>query len=335
MRTYPYMLLIQSDGKSIFIHPEIGCLNGGGRIEGEYHKLKYHCTAAALGEAISDTFSHIKKKYENNEEPDFSKKYHAVPWRKRASMSMLQYQDGCMLMLPKYTDHEIMTTSSIAHHWYSAALSVDDIGTAVLDCLQKSFDYAKRNEIAIYYRNNGEMLFVPMAVNRTGYVTADYCVRVENPDSEDEITEAIRAVLAYLAEHPEDARTNKERKNNPPWREHTHYKSQHGFVSHYHCVQLHVLTDGRMEFIPNLRSKVFSSFVPYDELKSVVPASAAPAKIAEELRKSFEVCEWMLQKSEEPDPSCHHDLFFAYVNELRAQRNDIFQTREEWERNRI
>ena len=54
-------------------------------------------------------------------------------------------------------------------------------------------------------------------------------------------------------------------------------------------------------------------------------------EITKELWKTFEVCDLMYKKCKEPDPSCHNDIFFEYVNELRKQRNDMYLTWEEWE----
>ncbi len=335
MRDYPLQLSIECDGKHIYIHPVVYFLNGPGRVEGPYMKLKYACTASTLGESITDSFLYIKKKYENREEPDCSKDYRSVSWRKRASLSVLQDQDGHVKMIPEYTDHEIMTTSNVEYQYCSAKCSVDILGETAYRCLQKSFDYAKRKEIAVYYSETDGLLFVPMAINRMGYVLADFCVCVKAPYVPEEICDALNAVKTFLEENPEDTRTNKERKDNLPWRAYTQYKSMHGFVKNHHCIQIHILVDGNLEFIPNLRMDSYDScFVPYVELKSVVGNDSTSTEIAEELWKTFEVCDLIYKKNKEPDSSCHHDIFFEYVNELRKQRNDKYQTWEEWEQKR-
>jgi predicted DNA-binding protein (UPF0278 family) len=90
--------------------------------------------------------------------------------------------------------------------------------------------------------------------------------------------------------------------------------------------------NGNIEFIPNLRMDSYDScFVPYEHLKSVIVYNRNSEEITKELWKTFEVCDLMYKKSREPDTSCHHDIFFEYVNELRKQRNDLYLTWEEWE----
>lgn len=84
MRDYPLQLSIESDGKSIYIHPVVESIHGGGCIEAPYMKLKYSCSPSELGECIKNSFLYIKKKYENGEEPDQSKEYKSISWKKRA-----------------------------------------------------------------------------------------------------------------------------------------------------------------------------------------------------------------------------------------------------------
>ena len=332
MRDYPLQLSIESDGKNIYIHPVVESIHGSGCIEGTYMKLKYSCSSSELGECIKNSFLYIKKKYENGEEPDQSKEYKSISWKKRAAFLASQNSNGHIKMIPEYTDHLIMTNSSIEHLYCLAERSVDALGNAAFDCLQKSFDYAKRKEIAVYYSDEDGLLFVPMAVNRTGYVLADFCVCVKKPYSPEEVCDALNIVQKFLEMNSEDNRTNKERKNNLPWREYSKYKSMHGFVKKHHCIQIHILVNGNIEFIPNLRIDSYDScFVPYEHLKSVIVYNRYSEEITQELWKTFEVCDLMYKKSREPDTSCHNDIFFEYVNELRKQRNDLYLTWEEWE----
>ena len=325
MRDYPLRLSIECDRKYIYIHPIIGYINGPGRVEGPHIKLKYTCETSALGEAIIDSLLYIKKKYENGEEPDCSKNYRSISWRKRASLSVVQDREGHFHMIPQYTDHEIMTTSNIEYKYCPAECSLDVLGETAFACIHRSFDYAMRKEIAVYYSEKEGLLFVPMAVNRTGYVLADFCICVKKPYQPEKINEALNTVKTFLENNPEDTRTNKERKDNLPWRAYTQYKSMHAFVKHHHCIQIHILVDGSLEFIPNLRMDGYDScFVPYEVLKSVLVENITSAEITEELWRTLEVCELIYEKSMEPDSSCHNDIFFQYVNELKKQRNDMY-----------
>ena len=115
MRDYPLQLSIESDGKSIYIHPVVESIHGSGCIEGTYMKLKYSCSSSELGECIKNSFLYIKKKYENGEEPDQSKEYKSISWKKRAAFWASQNSNGHIKMIPEYTDHLIMTNSSIEH----------------------------------------------------------------------------------------------------------------------------------------------------------------------------------------------------------------------------
>lgn len=335
MKDYPLQLSIESDGKNIYIHPVVESIHGIGYIEGPYMKLKHSCSSSELGECIKNSFLYIEKKYENGEEPDQSKDYKCISWKKRAVFWASQNSDGHIMMIPEYTDHLIMTNSHIEYLYCSAECSVDALGNVAYDCLKKSFDYAKRKEIAVYYSDEDGLLFVPMAVNRTGYVLADFCVCVKKPYAPEEVCDALNIVQKFLEMNPEDHRTNKERKDKFPWREYSKYKSMHGFVKKHHCIQIHILVNGNIEFIPNLRIDSYDScFVPYEQLKSVIDCDRNSEDITKEMWKALEVCDLMYKKREEPDTSCHHDIFGEYVNELRKQRNDMYQTWEEWEQKR-
>ena len=94
MRDYPLQLSIESDGKNSYIHPVVESIHGGSYIEGPYMKLKCSCSSSELGECIKNSFLYIEKKYENGEEPDQSKDYKPISWRKRAVFWASQNSNG-------------------------------------------------------------------------------------------------------------------------------------------------------------------------------------------------------------------------------------------------
>ena len=313
---------IESDRKQIYILPFVARLHDGVGIGGhKFYKLKYSSEPSLIGKTIKEGMDYIVSKHEAHEGPDYdnTEKYKGIPWRKRSGVSIIQKEDGTYSITPTYVDHEIMSHSYLDSQYYPSDVSDDELGKAVIEGLERSYNYSLRKEIAVYFSEKEGLLFVPMALNRTGFVLTDFCRCVKAPYNAEEIRSAIDDAVKFVDENPEDKRTNKERKANLPWREYSKYKSMHGFVKSHHCFEIHVLTDGTHIFIPTLRFDSFDSqFIEYDTVKKTYSGGITDAELKDEIFESLEICDLIYKKHKD---NCHHDIFFAYIDKLAEERN--------------
>lgn len=314
-----YVIGIQSDKKNINISPLIGF-----HMENFFAKLKYTCQTSILGKSIKDCIKYIE--YEESKNQDSLRwldNEKDIPWKKRGMVSLSKMKNGNYYIYSEYFNHTIMSPSEIECYELPSDISDEELGNTIIIALDQSFNYSLRKEFGVYYSDNDGLLFVPMALNRTGFVMADYCCCVKNPYDSLQIFTAINDVLNFISENPEDKRTTKERKNTLPWHNYTKYKSYHGFVKTHHCIEIHVLKNGEYVFIPTLRSDSYDSgFVVYDRLKSTCTRRITPDIIKDEIFSALEICDLIYKKSKEEDNSCHHDKFFDYVYKLSLTRNN-------------
>ncbi|MDE6591725.1 MAG: hypothetical protein K2K57_01495 [Oscillospiraceae bacterium] len=325
MRDYPLQIYISSDKKSIIIQPVVGRISDGIGISGYFSgKFRYSCSDEELGKSIFNGFDYIIGKYENVEDIDKpGEKVKGIPWTKRGMLCILKYKDGPYKLFLEYVNHEVMTTSTATTRELPANISAEEMGREVKSAFDFVFDYALRQEIYVYHSEKEGLFFVPCAVGKTGYVLADFCVRVEEPYSPKEIRAAAEKVFAYAAENPKDKRTSKERKQNLPWREFSKYKSFHGFVKSNHCVEMHRLTDGSYVFIPTLRMFTYGSeFVEYVEIQTVKSGGISDEEFKDEIFAALDRSRLITEKCEEYrdmriDPK--NERFFEYVSSIAAQ----------------
>ncbi len=286
MRDYPLQIYILSDKKALIIQPVVGRKSDGIGISGYFSgNLKYSCSDEEFGKSIFNGFDYIAGKYENDEdidEPD--EKVKAIPWTKRGMVSILKYKNGAYELFLEYVNHEAKTTETAATRKLPADISAEEMGRKVKAAFEFVFDYAQRQEICVYHSEKEGLFFVPCAVGKTGYVLADFCVRVEEPYSPKEIRAAAEKAFGYAAENPKDKRTVKERKQNLPWRELSKYKSFHGFVKSHHCIEMHRLTDGRFVFLPTLRFDRYDScYVVYVKIQTVKSGGISDEEFKDEI----------------------------------------------------
>lgn len=321
MRDYPYYVYVETDRKQMFILPAVARVHDGIESFGYiFYKLKYSDEISLIGKKVKDGFDYITSKYANNEYADMSGKYKGIPWKKLSKIMIKKDKDGTLTVTPTYIDHEIMSCSYLDSKHYPSDISDEELGKAVIEGLERSYNYSLRKELAVYFSEKEGLLFVPMALNRTGFVLTDFCRCVKAPYNIEDIRSAIDDAVKYVTENPEDKRTNKERKENLPWREYSKYKSMHGFVKTHYCFEMHILTDGTHIFIPTLRFDKFDSkFVLYDDfLKKTYSGGITDEELKHEIFESLEICDLIYKKH---DQNYHHDIFFAYVKQLAIERN--------------
>ncbi len=320
MRDYPYNVYVESDRKQMYILPTVSRLHDGVGILGYvFHKLKYSSDPSLIGKKVKESFDYIDSKYANNEDADMSEKYKGIPWKKRSMIVIVKAKDGTYSITPTYVDHEIMTCSYLDKQNYPADISDEELGNAVILGLERSYNYSLRKEIAVYYSEKEGLIFVPMAINRTGFVLTDFCRCVKTPYNAEDIRSAIDDAVKFVSENPEDKRTNKERKENLPWREYSKYKSLHGFVKTHHCIEIHILPDGTYIFMPTLRLTVYGpEFIEYDCVKKTYSNGITDKELKDEIFESLEISELLYKKHDE---NYHHDIFFAYAEQLALERN--------------
>ena len=321
MRDYPYHVYVETDRKQMYVLPVVDRLHDGVGISGcIFYKLKYSDELSLIGKKVKESFDYIDSKYANNEDPDYTNNQHkSIPWKKRSMISITKRDDGTYSVTPTYVDHEIMSFSYLDSQYYPADISDEDFGKAVIEGIERSYNYSLRKEIAVYFSEKEGLLFVPMALNRTGFVLTDFCRCVKAPYNAEDIRSAIDDAVKFVDENPEDKRTNKERKENLPWREYSKYKSMHGFVKSHHCFEIHVLTDGTHIFIPTLRFDNFDSqFIEYDTVKKTYNGGITNDELKAEIFESLEICDLIYKKHKE---NCHHEIFFAYIDTLAEEHN--------------
>lgn len=320
MRKYPVQFYIFSDKKNFYCRPCVLGKNGAGIVNYDFAKPKYSCASAELGQTVFDGFDFIVNEYSVNE-PENST---SIPWKRRGEVLVMKYENGEYRIIPEYVNHEIMTTESIEVRRYPSGITAGEMGEAVKSAMECAFDYALRQEIDVYYSDKEGLLFVPMAISRTGYVLADYCRFVPKPYSAEEVRRAVEDVFNYAKENPEDKRTNKERKENLPWREYSKYKSMHGFIKAHNSIEMHRLTDGSYVFIPKLRLCGYDTcYVNYENIETLRNAGITDSEMKEEIFAALERSRLMTEKHDEtfrqPD---HNELFFSYCNALKKDTNN-------------
>ena len=322
MGEYNLHISIESDRKQIYILPSVARLHDGVGIVGyKFYKLKYSSEPSLIGKTIKEGLDYIVSKYVAHEGPDYdnNEKYKGIPWRKRSGVSLSILKDGRYSVTPTYVDHEIMAHSFLDSQYYPSDVSDEELGKGVLEALERSYAYSLRKEIAVYFSEKDGLLFVPMAINRTGFVLTDFCRCVKAPYNAGDIRSTLDEVLKFAMENPEDKRTNKERKENLPWREYTKYKSMHGFVKSHHCFEIHILPDGTHVFMPTLRWDSYDSqFIEYSDVKNTYSNGITDEELRAEIFETLEICELIYQKH---DQNYHHEIFFAYVEQLAKERN--------------
>ncbi|MBQ8780973.1 MAG: hypothetical protein IJZ72_04815 [Oscillospiraceae bacterium] len=322
MRDYYLHISIESDRKHIYILPSVPRLHDRVGITGyKFYKLKYSSDPSLIGKNIKEGLGYIVSKYVDHEGPDYdnNEKYKGIPWRKRSGVSLSIQKDGTYSVTPTYVDHEIMSHSYLDSQYYPSDVSDEELGKGVLEALERSYEYSLRKEIAVYFSEKEGLLFVPMALNRTGFVLTDFCRCVKAPYNAEEIRSALDEALKFAMENPEDKRTNKERKENLPWREYSKYKSMHGFVKTHYCFEIHILPDGTHIFMPTLRWDSYDSqFIEYSDVKKTYSGGITDEELKAEIFESLEICDLIYKKH---DQNYHHEIFFAYVEQLGAERN--------------
>lgn len=325
MRDYPLQIYISSDKKSVIIHPFVDRKHDGiGIADYVTEKLKYSCGDAELGKSIFNGFDYIIGKYERDEDIDEpEEKVKSIPWTKRGTLNILKYKDGLYELCLEYVNHQVMTTENVTNRKLPADITAEKMGREVKAAFEFVFNYALRQEICVYHSEKEGLFFVPCAVGNTGYVLADFCVKVEEPYSPKEIRAAAERAFGYAAENPKDKRTSKERKQNLPWREFSKYKSFHGFVKSHHCIEMHRLTDGRLVFIPTLRFDSYDSqYVDYVVIQTVKSGDISDEELKDEIFAVLDRSRLITEKSEEyrgmrDDPK--NDRFWSFVKSIAAQ----------------
>lgn len=319
MRGYPLHVWIDSDKKVYNIRPEVERKPGGPGCFGYVTaKPKYTCTPLELGTAVFDAFDYILNKYEKDEDPDIQNENKKTSWKKRGDITVCKYENGTYHITLRYVDHEIMTTEDYETRYYPADITAEEFGKELKKTFDDVFEYAKRQEIAVFYSEKEGLLFVPFVIAKTGYVYADYCKAVEAPYAPEKIREALNDVFNYVTEHPEDTRTNKERKEQLPWRNVSKYKSMHGFVKSHYGIQLHHIPNGQYEFISCLSFSVFdSSFVTYS-IKMTCEDTLSDEELKKEIFDALERSRLITDKNREKGNSAE---FWHLVNEVKAQTN--------------
>lgn len=309
--SYPSSVYVESDRKQMYVR-----YFGGDDICIAY-KLKYSAEPSIVGKRVKECLDNI-----DNTDLVQSDSYKSIPWKKRLTVIVSKENDGMYTITSTYVDHEIMTYSYIEREKYPSDVSDEELGKGVISALEYCYNYMLRKELAVYYSDQEGLLFVPMLISRTGYVTGDFCCCVKAPYNADDIRFAIDNVVSFISDNPEDKRTNKERKADLPWREYSKYKSMHGFVKTHYSIELHILTDGTYVFLPTLKfDKYDSQYVVYDCLKKTYNTPITNDDLKEEIFESLKISELIYKKSLEEDKTVHHDIFFGYVKQLVQERN--------------
>ena len=313
---------IISDKKDIYIRPVVQRKHDGvGKTGYVSAKLKYSCDFSELGNKILEGFDYILSKYDNDGDIDENNEKKSISWQKRARISICKEESGQYRISSCYVNHEIMTYGKIEEHTYPSDVSAEQLGKAAKSAFEVSFDYALRQEIAVYYSDNEGLLFIPMARNKTVYVPADYCELVSKPFKPGDVAKTVRSVFDYAAENPCDKRTKKERQASLPWRNYSKYKSIHGFIKTHHSIEMHRLTNGSIVFLPKLRfDGYYSHYREYDAIKTIRNGNITDSELTDEIFSTLERSRLITQKSEETDGD--YNAFCIYLNEIKKQTNN-------------
>lgn len=319
MRGYPLDIRVLSDKKSINIQPYVTRKNGGlGQACNIDSKLKYSCSNAELGKSVFDGFDYIIGKYERDEDIDEqNEKLKSIPWTKRGTVFMSKDKDGNYTLEFCYVNHVVMTTETVISKKLTSNITAEEMGREVKSAFEFVFDYALRQEICVFYSEKEGLYFVPCAMGTTGYVYADFCIKVDEPYSPKEIRAAAEKAFDYATENPKDKRTIKERKQNLPWREFSKYKSLNSFVKSHRCIEMHRLTDGRLVFIPSESLYNYDSdYVNYECLQTVKNGDISDKELKDEIFDTLERSRLINEKSEEYND---YKRFVEYVKSIAAQ----------------
>lgn len=307
---FPLDIMVSFDKKTYKIQPyvspllENGSRAGFGKLDDVTAKIKYNSDEELLGNAVLEAFEYILRKYEQNENVDLSAK--KPSWKNNEFIGISREKDGSYYFSLHYKDLVQGGFKCIERRRFPSDITSVQLGREIIDAFKLIFIYAERLEISLYYSEKEGIKIIPMTVCKQGnYVSADYCESLTKPFEAYELRRALERAFGFARACPEDNRSKKERRENPPWRQYSRYKSWYGFSQDNHYIEIFLLPDGSYVFLPSLRSGYYDNclgyYVVYEWYKTVLNKTADDNRIRDAVLETFKLSEKITDTMEKVD----------------------------------
>lgn len=281
------IISIKSDGKSYVVIPFVKLINGASGADENAAKLKITASDAELGRAVIKTFDYIKEKHKKGEFCTAIKNFPS--WKKYEDVTIHLYDDGKTVLELDYKDEPYYSYQLIENREFHD-ITPEQLGAEIKKAYELVFSYANRQQAILFLSEKEGLKIAAMAQNNRGeFVIADYCERINPPYDSSTVCQTLNSVFEWAKNNPLDKRSSKERKDNPPWREFTRFKSWRGFCCDNMSIYVLRPDNGSLVFVPSRRStSCGSSFAHYSVHQTTLHAGASADEVFEYMLAAFE-----------------------------------------------
>ncbi len=278
------IVTIKSDGKSYIVIPFVKCINGIHAADENTIKLKITDSAEKLGEAVMKSFDYIKEKHTKGELCTEMKNFPS--WKKYEDITVHLYDDGKIVLGLDYKDEPYYSYQQIETRAFYGIIP-EQLGDEIKSAYELVFSFAHRQQAILFLSEKEGLKIAAMAQNSRGeFVTADYCERIDPPYDSSAVCRVLNRVFEWAKYNPIDKRSSKERRDNPPWREFTRFKSWRGFRSDNLSIYVLRPDNGSLVFVPSRRCT--SDFAHYSEHQITLHAGSSDDEIYKYMLAAFE-----------------------------------------------
>ena len=278
---------IKSDGKSYIVIPFVKLINGAHGADENAVKLKITASDTQLGEAVMKSFDYIKEKHEKGGVCADMKNFPS--WKKYEDVIVRFYEDGKIILELDYKDEPYYSYQLIENREFHG-ITPEQLGTEIKKAYELVFSFARRQQAILFLSEKEGLKIAAMAQNSRGeFVTADYCERINPPYDSSSVCKTLNSVFEWAENNPTDKRSAKERKDNPPWREFTRFKSWRGFCCDNMSIYVLRPDNGSLVFVPSRRfTSCGSGFAHYSIHQATLRAGASDDEVYECMLAAFE-----------------------------------------------
>lgn len=277
---------IKSDGKGYIVIPFVKLINGAHGADGNAVKLKITASDTQLGEAVMKSFDYIKEKHEKGGFCNDMKNFPS--WKKYEDVIVRFYEDGKIILELDYKDEPYYSYQLIENREFHG-ITPEQLGTEIKKAYELVFSFARRQQAILFLSEKEGLKIAAMAQNSRGeFVTADYCERINPPYDSSSVCKTLNSVFEWAESNPIDKRSAKERKDNPPWREFTRFKSWRGFCCDNMSIYVLRPDNGSLVFVPSRRfTSCESSFAHYSIHQATLRAGASDDEVYKYMLAAF------------------------------------------------
>ncbi len=278
---------IKSDGKSYIVIPFVKLINGAHGADENAVKLKITASTAQLGEAVMKSFDYIKEKHEKGEFCTQMKNFPS--WKKYEDIIVHFFEDGKITLELDYKDEPYYSYQLIENREFHD-MTPEQLGAEIKNAYELVFSFAHRQQAILFLSEKEGLKIAAMAQNSRGeFVIANYCERINPPYDSSTVCQTLNSVFEWAKNNPLDKRSSKERKDNPPWREFTRFKSWRGFCCDNMSIYVLRPDNGSLVFVPSRRfTSCGSDFAHYSVYQTTLRAGASDDKVYEYMLAAFE-----------------------------------------------